>query len=429
MSQSPFTENRINLLSSVSNLIANAAYRQSLVDNLQIQLENLRKTRMYLVQREKLAAIGELVAGVAHELNNPLITIQLMSENLYQGTLFEPERRDLKKILAESQRAARIVHSLLDFSRQHVPERKTVSVNELLKSTIELVDFEFIKNGIQCIFHPDPELPETTADPYQLKQVFLNLLNNAIQALEKVNHSRILEIFTRTGTSRYYGQVAHPEKFISIVFNDNGIGIAPSVLPKIFDPFFTTKTEGEGTGLGLSVCHGIITEHGGHIWAESGSEGGAQFYIELPIRRFLEEEVKINQLPGVVLKAPSRILIIDDEVNVLEIIQRLLIRNGYTVDGASNGLYGLELIEKQNYDLIVCDMSMPGMGGIQFYQEVNRRAPELSNKIIFTTGDLISKENEKFFTNTGCVLLQKPFDLDVLLRIISEQLEDSFTAE
>lgn len=422
MSQVPFTENRINLLSSVVNLIANAAYRQSLVDNLQIQLENLRKTRMYLVQREKLAAIGELVAGVAHELNNPLTTIQLTSEDLYQRSLFDPERRDLKKILAESQRAAKIVHSLLDFSRQHVPERKTVNVNELLKSTIELVDFEFIKDGIQCVFHPDPNLPDTIADPYQIKQVFLNLLNNAIQALEKADHSRVLEIYTQTGTSKYYGQVAHPEKFISIVFNDNGIGIAPSILPKIFDPFFTTKTEGNGTGLGLSVCHGIITEHGGHIWAESGPEGGARFYIELPIRSLSNEEAGTVQIVENGIKKAYRILIVDDEVNILEILQRLLVQNGYIVDGAGNGLDALVYLENQHYDLIVCDMSMPGMGGIQFFQEVNQLDPELTQSIIFTTGNMINRENENFFSQTGCVLLQKPFEMDALLRIISETL-------
>lgn len=424
MSQTPFTKNQINLLSSVANLVANAAFRQSLVDNLQMQLENLRKTRLFLVQREKLAAIGELVAGVAHELNNPLTTIQLTSEDLYQQSLFEPERRDLKKILAESQRAAKIIHSLLDFSRQHVPERKAVSVNDLLKSTIELVEFEFTKHSIKCVFNPDPNLPDTTADPYQIKQVFLNLLNNAIQALERVDHPRVLEIFTQKSTSKYYGQVAHSEKFITIIFNDNGIGIPPSILPKIFDPFFTTKPEGNGTGLGLSVCHGIITEHGGHIWAESGQEGGARFYIELPIRSFSGEQGSEIQTKERAPEKTYRLLILDDEENVLEILQRLLSRNGYYVDGAENGLDGLIYLENQHYDLIVCDISMPGMGGIQFYQEVKQRDPALAERIIFTTGDLINKTNEEFFAQTGCTLLQKPFEMDKLLQIVSVMLRN-----
>ncbi len=424
MSQTPFTKNQINLLSSVANLVANAAFRQSLVDNLHIQLEDLRKTRLFLVQREKLAAIGELVAGVAHELNNPLTTIQLTSEDLYRQSLFELERRDLKKILTEAQRAAKIVHSLLDFSRQHVPERKTVSINDLLKSTLELVEFEFTKHEIQCIFHPDSKLPDTSADPYQIKQVFLNLINNAIQALERVDRPRILEISTQTSVSKYYGQVAHYEKFITIIFNDNGIGIPPSILPKIFDPFFTTKADGNGTGLGLSVCHGIITEHGGHIWAESGQEGGARFYIELPIRSFSREDDSDVQTMQNGLKKPYRLLIVEDEQNVLEILQRLLSRNGYDIDGAENGLDGLIYLENQRYDLIVCDISMPGMGGIQFYQEVTRRDPVLAKKIIFTTGDLINKENEEFFVQTGCVLLQKPFNMDTLLQNVSELLRE-----
>ncbi len=423
LSKKPFSDYETNLFSAIADLIANAVYRQSLLDNLHLQLETLRKTKMQLVQKEKLAAIGSLVAGVAHELNNPLTTIALTSEYLIQQSMSDQERYDLEKIISESRRASSIVHGLLDFSRQHAPERKILQVNEVLERTVELIKYQITANNIECVLDLDPLLPETTADPHQLRQVFINLINNAVHALRGVDLPRVLKITTSIEPSRYYGQVDNPEKYICIVFADNGAGIPPSILPKIFDPFFTTKAENEGTGLGLSVCHGIISEHDGHIWAESNSNGGARLFVEIPIRKKTDDvktEPKFKASSG---SGVSRILLVEDEVSVLEIIQRSLSNKGYLVEVAYNGIDGLQKLEEQYYDLIICDLSMPGMGGIKFYQEVKRTNAQQVERIIFTTGDTLNEGNQEFIRMTGCTLLMKPFTLDSLLNLIAARLE------
>lgn len=423
-SQSPFTGEKSNLISAIADLIANAAYRQSLVDNLQLQLEILRTTRMQLVQREKLAAIGGLIAGVAHELNNPLTTIELTSEFLMQQTTDGQERDDLTKIISESRRAAMIVRSLLDFSRQRAPERKTVEINAILSSTVELVKDELSINGIKCEILTIGNIPVTIADPYQLKQVFINVITNAIQALKEVDHARVLKITLEAGPSKYYGQVNNPDLFINIAFEDNGPGISPSALPRIFDPFFTTKMEQDGTGLGLSVCHGIITEHGGHIWAESSHAGGTTMFIEIPIKISTNEKADTELAEKDNSKNSSRILVVEDEANVLDIIQRSLVRKGYSVDGAENGLDGLKKLDSQHYDLIICDIRMPGMGGIEFFHEIIKRDPSLTKRMVFTSGGTVSEESQKVLKLTGCTLLQKPFELAKLLQIVSEKINE-----
>ena len=376
---------------------------------------------MQLVQSEKLAAIGELVAGVAHELNNPLTTISLWAELLHQQSINEQERYDLEKIISESHRAANIVHSLLDFSRQHAPERKPVNINVLLTSTVEMVSFELEKNNIKWVFHLDPQVPITVADPYQIKQVFLNLINNAIQAVASENSSRFLNITSEIGPSKYYNQTDNRENVIRIIFEDNGIGISAKILPRIFDPFFTTKSD--GTGLGLSVCHGIISEHGGSIWAESGTEGGARFFIELPIETLSEEEKSSETLPSAFTSRNfSHILIIEDEVSVLEVLQRALMRKGYLVEGTRNGWEGLKYLETQNFDVILCDLHMPGMSGIEFYHEIEKKKPAMVNRLIFTTGDTVSPASQKFLKLTGAALLSKPFELEKLLAVIQQKV-------
>ncbi|NMC84198.1 MAG: GAF domain-containing protein [Anaerolineaceae bacterium] len=291
-------ESKVRLLSAIADLVANAIYRQSLVDAMQVQIETLRKTRQQLVQSEKLAAIGELVAGVAHELNNPLTAINLWAEILHQQSVSEQDQYDLKKIISESKRASTIVQSLLDFSRQHTPEQKMVNLNLLVQNTIEMISFELNKRSIRCEYHLDPLLPETAADPYQIKQVLLNLVTNAIQSIPAERKDGMITVTTEFGPTHYFQQM-NTGKCLRVTIEDNGSGIPPELMPRIFDPFFTTKPE--GSGLGLSVCHGIITEHQGNIWAESSPRGGTQMFIELPLKTLphlasLSEQWKMKPL-------------------------------------------------------------------------------------------------------------------------------------
>ncbi len=394
------------------------------MDNLHFQLETLRQTKIQLLQSEKLAAIGELVAGVAHELNNPLTTITLLSELLQRQSDSAQERYDLGKILSESRRAASIIRSLLDFSRQRVSEQQPVNLNLLLQSSIDLIGYELTRNDIDCTLDLDPNLPLTVADPNQIKQVCFNLLTNAIQALKEVAKPRELRVKSEVGFSIFYKQASNPIRYVRLLFEDNGPGISPAILPRIFDPFFTTKKEGEGTGLGLSVCHGIITEHEGHIWAENGPEKGTRIFVEIPVKVPSAEETIKASTSKYVSDKTAKILIIEDEENVLEVMQRLLMRKGYSCDGVTNGLDGLKCIEKTHYDLIICDLRMPGMSGIEFFQEVERKNPELCQRFVFTTGDNVSEGNQNFLKLTGALVLQKPFEMDTMINVVNKKLSN-----
>ena len=421
-SSTSFNEKRISLLNAVSETVANAVYRQSVFDSMQVHLETLRTTKIQLVQSEKLAAIGELIAGVAHELNNPLTTITLSAELLLQQSINEQDIYDLGKIVSESQRAAKIVKSLLDFSRQQAPERQPVEINQLLKSTTDLVSWELVKNNINWRFDFANDLPVTVADPNQLKQVFINVINNAVQAIKKHGKPGEIVLTAEMGPSVFFGAGTMDTNVIRIVVSDTGPGIPPAVLPRIFDPFFTTKSVNEGTGLGLSVCHGIITEHKGHIWAENIDEGGARILIELPI---IEPE-KNSQNYDTYLKAKAatseHLLVIEDEESVLEVMQRALMRKGFIVDGVSSGSEGLEHLKNNTYSLIICDIRMSGMNGFEFYQAANKIDTRLARKIIFTSGDSVKPEYSNFIKLTGATFIAKPFELSQLVNTVQEKI-------
>lgn len=423
-SNNRFNEKRISLLNALSETIANAIYRQSVFDNMQVHLETLRNTKIQLVQSEKLAAIGELIAGVAHELNNPLTTITLSAELLLQQSVNEQDIYDLGKIVSESQRAAKIVKSLLDFSRQRAPERQSVAINQLIKSTTDLVSWELVKNSINWHFDFQEILPVTVADPNQLKQVFINVINNSVQAIKKQNKPGDIKIITEVGKPLFFGKVTSEESIIRIIFQDSGPGFPPAVLPKIFDPFFTTKGVNEGTGLGLSVCHGIITEHKGHIWAENVDEGGAKIIIEIPIIVPEVDEKGTIKANTNRLSSSERLLIVDDEDAVLEVMQRALMRKGFAIDGVNNGEEGLECIKNNRYSLIICDIRMAGMNGFDFYQAVQKIDPRMARRIIFTSGDSVKQESLNFIKMTGATFIPKPFELSQLITVVQEKIEN-----
>jgi two-component system NtrC family sensor kinase len=224
-----------------------------------------------LVHTEKMAAVGQLVSGVAHEVNNPLTAILGFADLLMEDAdLPETARKDLRVILQEAQRTKQIVQNLLSFARQMPPQRNAVQLNSILRRTIQLRSYDFNSHGIEIIEHLDESLPEIIGDAHQLQQVFLNILNNAYDAVHEVGRPARIEI---TSIGR--------EDFVEVTFSDNGKGITHS--DKIFDPFFTTKEVGKGTGLGLSICYGIVKEHGGEISCHNNIAGqGATFMVRLP---------------------------------------------------------------------------------------------------------------------------------------------------
>jgi two-component system NtrC family sensor kinase len=228
--------------------------------------------RSKLIHAEKMAAVGQLVSGVAHEVNNPLTAILGFTDLLMENPeLPESARRDLRVILQEAQRTKQIVQNLLSFARQMPPQRKPVQLNSVLQRTVHLRSYDFISHGIQVIERLDESLPVVIGDSHQLQQVFLNILNNAYDAVRETSRPSRIEVMSASANS-----------YVEISFRDNGIGIIDA--GKIFDPFFTTKDIGKGTGLGLSICYGIVREHGGEILCHNNPDSeGATFVVRLPI--------------------------------------------------------------------------------------------------------------------------------------------------
>jgi two-component system NtrC family sensor kinase len=228
--------------------------------------------RAKLLHAEKMAAVGQLVSGVAHEVNNPLTAILGFTDLLMENPeLPESARRDLRVILQEAQRTKQIVQNLLSFARQVPPQRQPVQLNSILQRTVHLRSYDFISHGIQVIEHLDESLPHVIGDSHQLQQVFLNILNNAYDAVRETTRPARIEITS-----------ARAQGFVEISFRDNGPGIPDPGI--IFDPFFTTKDVGKGTGLGLSICYGIVHEHGGEILCHNNPDSeGATFIVRLPV--------------------------------------------------------------------------------------------------------------------------------------------------
>jgi two-component system NtrC family sensor kinase len=226
-----------------------------------------------LAHTEKMAAVGQLVSGVAHEVNNPLTAIMGFSDLLMEN----PEvpgsaRKDLQVIIEEAQRTKEIVQNLLSFARQRPPERQLVQINDILRKTIVLRAYDFSNHGVEIVQKFDDRLPELVGDSHQLQQVFLNILNNAYDAVHATGRPGVVEIHT-----------LQDDGWLEVLFRDNGEGIQNP--DRIFDPFFTTKEVGQGTGLGLSICYGIVREHEGEILCANNQETpGATFSVRLPIR-------------------------------------------------------------------------------------------------------------------------------------------------
>jgi len=377
-------------------------------EQLEATVETLKTTQAQLIQSEKLSGIGEFVAGVAHELNNPLTAVMGFSELLKtQDT--DPQRgRHLDLIFKSAQRCQKIVQSLLSFARRHRPERKVVCVNGLVEEAVEILQYQLRTSNIEVTTQLDPHLPQATVDPHQIQQVFLNIINNARQAME--SHQPKGWIKVTSGVNR--GNVR-------ITIQDNGPGIAPENLSKIFDPFFTTKEVGKGTGLGLSLCYGIIKEHGGTITPRSRPGEGATFIIELPIAYAVEEKstTEIRQAPkrepiNPQEGAGKKVLVIDDEEPILQMVRETLTRRGYQVDIAADGETGLRHMDRNQYDVTLCDWKMPGLNGQQVYERVRSKHPAQSERMIFITGDMVNEKTCKFLEDQKRICLAKPFTFD-----------------
>jgi two-component system NtrC family sensor kinase len=386
-------------------------------------LTERRRLEEQLVHSEKLSAIGQLVAGVAHELNNPLTSISGYTQLLLRdNTLLEEVRGDLKHINIQAERAARIVQNLLVFAREHKPERRSVNLNEEFRNTLSLRAYQLRVDNIVVVMDFDPDLPLTIADPFQLQQVMLNLINNAHQAITERGGPGTLTLRSRvTGLPAVDGNgTSRPMVVLSI--GDTGVGIAARDLNRIFDPFYTTKPVGQGTGLGLSICYGIVQEHAGRIWAESELGAGTTMFVALPL---LEERLGTKGEAGDDAAADAaeapvscRVLVVDDEEPVANLLARLLRDLGHQPTSVNSADEALERIAKDSFDLVLTDVKMPGMSGFELHQTIKQLNPDLAARLVFVTGDMLSAATQARIAQTGNPYIAKPFAIDRLEALV-----------
>jgi signal transduction histidine kinase len=369
-----------------------------------------------LLQAEKMAALGQTISGVAHELNNPLATILSWAERLSEKLTPESSlRRGLETILSESERAARIVRNLLTFARKRQTTRAMVDINQVVRETLALRAYEQRVTNVTVIDALAAGLPPVLADGHQVQQVLLNLVINAEQAMLSTNGRGILVVRSWHDTDR---------ESVTLEINDDGPGIPEDMQPKIFDPFFTTKEVGKGTGLGLTVAYAIVQEHGGRIRIESRPSSGASFYVELPVGGGKTPAMRMTPQGSVDGVAGAAVLVVEDEAALATALIDALRDASYIVGRAANGEEALARLKERSFDLVICDLKMPRLDGKSFYRMLADASPDLARRVIFVTGDVAGTEAEIFLQETGCRWLAKPFRLADLLRAVREGLRE-----
>jgi signal transduction histidine kinase/CheY-like chemotaxis protein len=367
-----------------------------------------------LLQAEKMAALGQTISGVAHELNNPLATILSWAERLSQKHAADDTiRRGLETILNESERAARIVRNLLTFARKRQTTRAMVDINHVVRETLALRAYDQRLSNIGVLDALAAGLPQVFADGYQVQQVLLNLIINAEQAMLSAHGRGVLVVRSWHEADR---------ETVILEINDDGPGIPEDVQPKIFDPFFTTKEVGQGTGLGLTVAYAIVHEHGGRIRLESRPQRGASFFVELPVNGKLSPTIAPRPITPVRAAAGASVLLVEDESPLARAVMDALADEGYVADWASDGEQALARVTEKPYDLVICDLKMPRRDGIAFYRGLAESVPTLSKHVIFVTGDVAGTNAEQFLNETGCRWLANPFRLCDLMRAVREGL-------
>ncbi|WP_260484463.1 hybrid sensor histidine kinase/response regulator [Sphingomicrobium flavum] len=358
--------------------------------------EELRQSRDALHQSEKMNALGSLLAGVSHELNNPLAIVVgealMLEEEAAGGELADAAAR-IKKA---AERCSRIVQTFLAMARQKEPQRVMADLNALVRGALELAGYGLRSDGIEVIDALDDSLPQLLADPDQIAQVFLNLIMNASQALQEQQGERRLTLRSAMVDGR-----------ARVEIEDNGPGVPSDIARRIFEPFFTTKSLGSGTGIGLSFSHGIAEAHGGSLRLVEAPGGGACFRLELPV----EQSVQAGQEKTQVAEAMAgrRVLVVDDEAELADTLRRMLERDGMDVTVAIGGEAAIETLEQQAFDLILSDLRMPGVDGPGLYQWVSEHRPAMKNRFAIITGDILGPAATRFLGQVEIPVLEKPF--------------------
>jgi len=386
-------------------------FLKAIVGDLEAEKAKQEAQERQALVENRLASIGELASGIAHELNNPLTSIIGFSAILLDKNIPEDLKEYVKIIDQEARRTAMVVKNLLTFARKREPDRQPVDINKVILGLLELRAYEHRVNNIRVKTHFTPNLQEVTADRFQLEQVFLNIIINAEYFMTEAHGKGTLTV-----TTEQIGDI------IKASFIDNGSGIAKENLEHLFDPFFTTKEAGKGTGLGLSICHGIITNHNGRIYAMNNSGRGATFIVELPA----VAEAKRPEPAEIISKAkrisPAKILVVDDEPRILQLIEHSLSEKGYEVETLVDSNDVLERLKVNTYDIILLDIKLPSIDGMELYHRIAKIDKSLARKIIFITAATRHSDVRDFLFKTKAPYLVKPFSIEELADYIDDVL-------
>jgi two-component system NtrC family sensor kinase len=387
-----------------------------------------------LLQTEKLAALGQMLSGVAHELSSPLTSILGYAHRFLARQDIPGRTEEVRQIYQEAERAGAILRQVLLNARETLPERRAVSVNQIVQRSVDLQRFSLAAEKIRMEIDLDPALPFVQGDPGHLQQVLMNLVGNARYALEQHGQGGTIRLRTKRIS----------ERRVLLEVSDNGPGIPQAILARIFDPFFTTKPAGVGTGLGLAIVLSVVREHGGQVHVLSPPQGGAVFQIELPaVAEPVQDQALGPPLPGrenVLLEATedaghetrlptafqsgkgARVLVVEDEPTVARLIADVLEDEGMRVEVLLDGREALDCAARQTFDLVICDIKMPGLDGQHFYKSLERSENPLRERFLFVTGDIIAAQTREFLERNHLPHVAKPFRVEELTEKVHEVL-------
>jgi two-component system NtrC family sensor kinase len=413
-----YSSNDENLLVAISRQLATTIEKVQLYEETCRAYEDLRRTQEQLLQSEKMSAVGQLIAGVAHELNNPLTAILGYAQLLEGAGLDQRSAEYVRKLFKQAQRTHRVVQNLLSFARQRKPQKQEVDLRKVLEESLMLREYDLKVNNVSLEREIPDDVPSVVGDPHQLEQVFLNIVNNALDAMVESSGKGVLKV-----------RVFKKDTYVCVEFDDSGPGIKdPS---RIFDPFYTTKSVGKGTGLGLSICYGIVKEHGGEIVARNRDEGGATIEVRLLAsdKSAVPETVEATRRESVLR---GRILLVEDEEAVLEFERDVLVGAGADVTTSMSIEDTQNRLRNGHFDVVVMNGRMPGgCTAREMHDWIAQHCPGLEKGLLLTFSTVIDEETRTFLQEHGVPALAKPFevaDLITQVRALSQR-EDKPSAK